>query len=80
MACMSNEPAVFKERQSGHIINIGSIVGRDAHPTEAVYSATKFALHGFSDALRKELVSMPIRVTELQPGQHLCRRRHFCLR
>jgi NADP-dependent 3-hydroxy acid dehydrogenase YdfG len=65
----ADEFAVFKEHQNGHIINIGSLIGREAMANEAIYSANKYALRGFSDALRKELVSTPIRLTELQPGQ-----------
>jgi len=58
----------FKERQAGHIINIGSIAGREAYPGGSIYCATKFAVHAFNASLRAELVDTPIRVTEIQPG------------
>lgn len=66
--------ADFKERQSGHIINIGSIAGREAYPGGSIYCATKFAVNAFTTALRGELVNTPIRVTEIQPGKYLLAR------
>lgn len=56
------------ERNSGHIINIGSIAGVTAYANGAVYCATKAAVKFISDALRKELVDKNIRVTNIQPG------------
>ncbi|OLY83871.1 putative oxidoreductase [Smittium mucronatum] len=56
------------ERNSGHIINIGSVVGQMASPGSSVYSATKFALHAITDALRIETNSTKIRVSEVCPG------------
>jgi 3-hydroxy acid dehydrogenase/malonic semialdehyde reductase len=58
----------FKERKSGHIINLGSIAGREAYAGGSIYCATKFAVHAFNTCLRAELVDTPIRVTEIQPG------------
>ena len=58
----------FKERQSGHIINLGSVAGNEAYPTGSVYCATKFAVRAFTSALMKELYDTPIRVTNIQPG------------
>ncbi|PWN47981.1 putative NADP(+)-dependent dehydrogenase [Violaceomyces palustris] len=58
----------FKKRQAGHIINLGSIAGREAYPGGSIYTATKFAVNAFTSALLKELVDTPIRVTEIQPG------------
>ncbi|KAN0059947.1 hypothetical protein ACQY0O_007920 [Thecaphora frezii] len=58
----------FKKRQSGHIINLGSIAGREGYPGGSIYCATKFAVNAFTSALLKELVDTPIRVTEIQPG------------
>lgn len=58
----------FKQRKSGHIINIGSIAGREAYPGGSIYCATKFAVHAFNMSLLRELVDTPIRVTEIQPG------------
>nr|CDI54367.1 probable NADP()-dependent dehydrogenase acting on 3-hydroxy acids [Melanopsichium pennsylvanicum 4] len=58
----------FKKRNSGHIINLGSIAGREGYPGGSIYCATKFAVNAFTSALLKELVDTPIRVTEIQPG------------
>ena len=58
----------FKERGSGHIINIGSIAGLEAYPGGSVYCATKFAVRAFTSALMKELYETPIRVSNIQPG------------
>lgn len=51
-----------------HIINIGSILGKTARAESAAYSATKFAMQGFSEALFKELRSYKIKVTCVNPG------------
>jgi short-subunit dehydrogenase len=51
-----------------HIINIGSILGKTARAQSAAYSATKFAIQGFSEALFKELRSYKIKVTCVNPG------------
>src|SRR6266513_2143016 len=52
----------------GRIVNISSIVGKVAVPHLAPYSASKFALTGFSDALRAELARDNIHVTTVAPG------------
>jgi short-subunit dehydrogenase len=51
----------------GHVVNIGSVLGLAASPPLTVYSATKFAVHGFSQALRQELAGRAY-VTEITPG------------
>jgi NADP-dependent 3-hydroxy acid dehydrogenase YdfG len=56
------------ERQSGHIINIGSIAGDVAYPEGSVYCATKAAVKALSDGLRIDLVDTPLRVTNIKPG------------
>jgi len=53
-------------RQSGHIINIASIVALAVSPTAAVYCATKFAVRAISDGLRQE--NSQLRVTCVHPG------------
>lgn len=58
----------MKERDSGHIINIGSIAGIASYPKGIVYAATKAAVKSISDGLRKEVVENNIRVTNIQPG------------
>jgi short-subunit dehydrogenase len=50
-----------------HIVNLGSVFGTIAYPGHAVYSATKFALRGFSEALRRELSDTNVRVHYLAP-------------
>lgn len=55
-------------QRSGHIINIASIAGKIATPKSAVYSSSKFAVIGFSDALRLELRKHNIKVTTINPG------------
>lgn len=56
------------EQQTGHIINVASIAGKIATPKTAVYSATKFAVIGFSNALRLELKPVGVHVTTVNPG------------
>lgn len=57
----------FKQRKSGHFVNMSSLGGRVAIATAAVYCATKFAVHAISEALRQE-VGGDIRVTIIAPG------------
>lgn len=52
----------------GDIVNIASTAGHIANPNGAAYSATKFAVRAFSEALRKELVASKVRVTIVSPG------------
>jgi len=54
-------------RDSGQIVNIGSTFGAIGFPHYATYCATKFALRGFSQALRRELVDSDIKVTYIAP-------------
>ncbi len=58
----------MRARRDGHIVNIASTAGRVANPNSAGYSATKFGVVGFSEALRKELVKDRVRVTVIEPG------------
>ncbi|KAJ3936860.1 MAG: hypothetical protein NXY57DRAFT_884909 [Lentinula lateritia] len=58
----------FKAKQSGHVINLGSIAGREAYAGGSIYTATKHAVHAFTASMMRELVNTPIRVTEIQPG------------
>jgi len=53
---------------AGHIVNIGSIAGREAYPGGAGYNAAKFAVKAITQVLRLELVGKPIRITEIAPG------------
>ena len=56
------------ERRRGHIVTIGSIAGRLGSPFEAIYSATKFAGVGLTEALVVELEPYGIGVSMIQPG------------
>ncbi len=56
------------ERQSGHVVNIGSIAGRVAYPGGNVYCASKAAVRAISDGLKQDLIGTPVRVTEIEPG------------
>ena len=49
------------------IVNVGSIMGYLGYPGHAAYCASKFALRGFSEALRRELADGPVRVLHLAP-------------
>jgi short-subunit dehydrogenase len=60
-------PAMIAQR-SGHIINVASIAGLIGLPGSTVYCATKFAVVGFSDGLRREVRGQGIRVSALCPG------------
>ena len=55
-------------RDGGHIVNIGSIAGRQAYENAAVYVASKFAVRGFTYALREDLLGRPIHLTTVDPG------------
>ncbi|MEM8779443.1 MAG: SDR family NAD(P)-dependent oxidoreductase [Cyanobacteria bacterium P01_G01_bin.49] len=55
-------------RRQGTIVNVSSLMGKIAAPTMATYSATKFALLGFTQALRGELAPYNIRVAALLPS------------
>jgi 3-hydroxy acid dehydrogenase / malonic semialdehyde reductase len=55
-------------RDGGHIVFMGSIAGRQAYPHGASYIASKFAVRGFSYALREDLLGRPIRVTTVDAG------------
>jgi short-subunit dehydrogenase len=56
------------ERRRGHIVNIASVAGRFAAPGEAAYSATKFAVVGFSQSLALELHGTGVGVSLVDPG------------
>jgi 3-hydroxy acid dehydrogenase/malonic semialdehyde reductase len=56
------------ERNSGHIINMGSTAGELPYPNGAVYCATKAAEKSINDGLRQDLLGTPLRVTSIDPG------------
>jgi short-subunit dehydrogenase len=58
----------MRSQGGGRIINISSLAGRTAFPLGGLYSASKFALEGLSDALRMELAPFNISVSVVEPG------------
>ena len=55
-------------RDGGHIVNMGSVAGRQAYENAASYVASKFAVRGFTYALREDLLGRPIRITTVDAG------------
>jgi 3-hydroxy acid dehydrogenase / malonic semialdehyde reductase len=55
-------------RDGGHIVNLGSVAGRQAYENGAIYITSKFAVRGFTYALREDLLGRPIRITTVDPG------------
>jgi 3-hydroxy acid dehydrogenase / malonic semialdehyde reductase len=55
-------------RDGGHIVHIGSIAGRQAYPNGSLYVTSKYAVRGFTYALREDLLGRPIRLTTVDPG------------
>jgi NAD(P)-dependent dehydrogenase (short-subunit alcohol dehydrogenase family) len=58
----------FRERRSGHIVQISSLSGVVPNPGEAAYAGTKFAVEGMSESLAQEVAHLGIRVTIVEPG------------
>jgi NAD(P)-dependent dehydrogenase (short-subunit alcohol dehydrogenase family) len=58
----------MRNRKSGTIFNVSSIGGRFSSPGSGYYSAAKYAMEGMSDALRKEVSPLGIRVVVIEPG------------
>src|SRR6202167_6432658 len=58
----------MRARRHGHVVNISSVAGRMAFPGSGYYSASKFAVEGMSDALRKELKPLGISVMVVEPS------------
>jgi NADP-dependent 3-hydroxy acid dehydrogenase YdfG len=57
------------ENQKGHIVNLGSVAGKEAYPGGTVYCATKAAVHMITDCLRIDLGGTGIRVSTIAPGR-----------
>jgi NADP-dependent 3-hydroxy acid dehydrogenase YdfG len=55
-------------RDGGHIVHIGSVAGRQAYEKGSLYVTSKFAVRGFTYALREDLLGRPIRLTTVDPG------------
>src|SRR6201998_2760859 len=58
----------FRERRTGHIIQVTSIAGRIGPAGRAPYAAAKFGVEGFSESLLKEIGPLGIKVTIIEPG------------
>jgi short-subunit dehydrogenase len=57
----------LRRQSTSAVVNIGSVLGTIGYPGQATYSATKFALRGFSEALRRELADSTVRVVYVAP-------------
>jgi NAD(P)-dependent dehydrogenase (short-subunit alcohol dehydrogenase family) len=58
----------FRERGTGHVIQIASIGGRVGPTGRAAYAASKFGVEGFSESLSKEVGPLGIKITIVEPG------------
>jgi serine 3-dehydrogenase len=56
------------ERNSGHVVNIGSIAGHVVYPKGNVYNATKFAVRALTEGMNIDLLGTKIRVSSVDPG------------
>ena len=56
------------QRNSGHVINIGSIAGRQVYPAGNVYCASKYAVRAISQGMRMDLLGTRVRVSTVDPG------------
>jgi NADP-dependent 3-hydroxy acid dehydrogenase YdfG len=59
---------ILKNKGSGHIINIGSIAGKEVYANGNVYCATKHAVDALSKGMRIELAPFGVKVTAIHPG------------
>jgi NAD(P)-dependent dehydrogenase (short-subunit alcohol dehydrogenase family) len=62
--------AVMRKQRSGHIVQVSSVSGQMPVPMLSSYTASKFALEGWSEALRIEVHSLGIRVVIVEPGAY----------
>jgi len=67
-ACKAAVPRMRAQAGGGLIINIASIMGKRGLPYETAYCASKFAMAGFSEALRTEVMAQSIDVSTIFPG------------
>jgi NAD(P)-dependent dehydrogenase (short-subunit alcohol dehydrogenase family) len=58
----------MRRQRAGHIINVSSVGGYTGYPGWGVYSATKFAVEGISEALAEEVAPLGLKVTVVEPG------------
>lgn len=67
LLCHAMIPVLAAAGGPAHIVNVGSLFGSVGYPGFAIYSASKFAIRGFSEALRRELADTSIRVHYIAP-------------
>ncbi len=58
----------LRRQRAAHLVNVSSIFGIIAVPSQSAYNASKFAVRGYTEALRQELADTAIRVTCVHPG------------
>ncbi len=56
------------ERGSGHIVNIGSLAGKEVYPDGNVYCATKFGVDALTQGMRQDLLGTGVKVSAIDPG------------
>jgi serine 3-dehydrogenase len=56
------------ERNSGHVVNIGSMAGHQVYPGGNVYNATKFAVRALTEGMSIDLLGTKVRVSCISPG------------
>jgi len=56
------------ESGDGHVVNLGSVAGIWAYANGSSYVASKFAVHGYTRAVREDLFGKPVRVTNIEAG------------
>jgi short-subunit dehydrogenase len=59
---------IMRQQRSGHIVNVSSLAGLIGVPGQGFYSASKFALEGYSESLSLEIQQFNIKVTLVEPG------------
>jgi len=69
MGCSRHAIDRMKVKKSGHIVNIGSLSAKLRSSGDDVYVATKSAIEGFSESLRKQVNEMGIKVSLVEPGK-----------
>jgi NADP-dependent 3-hydroxy acid dehydrogenase YdfG len=55
-------------RNTGHVVNIGSIAGHQVYPKGAVYNASKYAVRALNEGMSLDLVGTGVKVTSIDPG------------
>ncbi len=58
----------LEKGDGGHIVNLGSVAGIWSYPHGSSYVASKFAVHGYTRAIRDDLQGKPVRITNIAPG------------